>query len=281
MGKDNEIEQIIVEIRKVIDEKIKILDESELSEKINIFINEILAKIDPPTMSLNIYKDGKDARIKRNNLKYYLMNLNPTLLFVGEAPGRWGCYRTGIPFTDINTLTKNEFFRDCFEDRKDKKEACLYIASFEGKKFRKEPSSTIVWKCLNELFISEKSGLPLLWNIYPFHPSNTCNNCTFAEERPNRAPNANERKLGMEILKGLLACFSSIKKIYAIGRKAEKTLKIQNDISQLANRGNEDIYIRHPANGGKNDFISGFRKICTESEEPKNQNNQKKNKNPL
>lgn len=257
MGKDNAIEQIIKEIGII---NKKILDECEHSKKIDIFING-LAKIEPPTMSLNIYKGGKDTQIKKDNLKYYLMNLNPTLLFVGEAPGRWGCFRTGIPFTDINTLAENNFFEG---RRKEKKDVCSYIASFNGKKFRKESSSSVVWECMNDLYgpkYKARISFPLFWNIYPFHPSNVCNNCTFAEDRPNRAPNANERKLGMEILKGLLACFSDIKKIYAIGRKAEKTLKMQNDVSQLANRENKDIYIRHPANGGASEFKRQFSEL--------------------
>lgn len=85
-------------------------------KKIDDFINITLKEATSSKTSLNIYGDtDKNAEIKRENLRFYLKKmrtLNPSRLFVGEAPGINGCFWTGIPFTDINTLVNNSFFQE-------------------------------------------------------------------------------------------------------------------------------------------------------------------------
>ena len=76
-----------------------------------------LANIVPPNKTdLNIYNgsEGEYPKIRRVNLRFYLEKMkkrNPSRLFVGLAPGRLGCFWTGIPFTDIETLIGNKFFQ--------------------------------------------------------------------------------------------------------------------------------------------------------------------------
>ena len=56
-------------------------------------------------------------------------------------------------------------------------------------------------------------------------------------------------EIGAELLNELLKIYK-IDKIIALGRKAES--KIQNSEYNY-------VYVRHPANGGKNKFISGIK----------------------
>jgi len=298
MGKDNEI--IITEIERI-QGIVNVLSKSELelSKKIDIFIGEILAKTNPPTMSLNIYQgEGKDAEIRRENLRFYLnfylkeitklkikKKSGPLYLFVGEAPGRWGCFQTGIPFTDINTLVENVFF----EERRNKlgngKELekdeliSLHIASSKEKILKKEiseRSSTVVWKCIDELPRSEDGKLPLFWNIYPYHPSDKSNEYTLSYDRPNRRPNALERALGVEFLFGLLELFKNeennkrcyIEKIYAVGKNSYNTLKLKRTFGRFKKEFPEielelKDWIYHPAarNGGAEKFREKFKTI--------------------
>jgi len=84
---------------------------------------------------------------------------------------------------------------------------------------------------------------PLIWNILPFHPHDTS----------NRTPNEKELEMGKMYLNLLLNIFS-IDKIIALGRKPE---------SKLKGFGYHYSYIRHPANGGKNKFVKGLKKVLT------------------
>ena len=168
-----------------------------------------------------------------NNLKLYLnemLSKNPKYLIVGEAPGYNGCRWSGIPFTSEAILINNPFFNKNYKVR-------------DITKPQKESSATIVWKCLDELKI-----YPLMWNAFPFHPY--CNNKT----NSNRTPNSQELEFGSEILKDLISIFRiDNENIFAIGKKAERILSSYDSFDSVK-------YIRHPSNGGKNDFIEGMHK---------------------
>jgi uracil-DNA glycosylase len=62
--------------------------------------------------STNIYKEDEE-KIRRKNLFFYLKKMEgkPSCLFVGLAPGRLGCFQTGITFTDTSTFFRNSFFQ--------------------------------------------------------------------------------------------------------------------------------------------------------------------------
>ena len=82
---------------------------------INEFV-EYLAKIVPPNEdSTNLYAgDSELSAIRRNNLQVYLTQMNaisPEILLIGEAPGLYGCYLTGIPFTCERNIKGNSFFQ--------------------------------------------------------------------------------------------------------------------------------------------------------------------------
>ena len=197
---------------------------------------DYLASLDAPDdMSINMYHgDTEEAEDRRKNLLYYLemiKEINPTHLLVGEAPGRYGCYLTGIPFTDEHTLVHNPLFQSL---------DCLVKALMEldsSIKPQREGTATTIWSCLSLL---PHSILPLLWNIYPFHPSSRPANYLSANDRNNRRPSPKELKLGLSVLKELLQYFN-IDTIIAIGRVSEKVLK--KEFPNIS-------YIRHPAHEG-------------------------------
>ena len=197
---------------------------------------DYLASLDAPDdMSINMYHgDTEEAEDRRKNLLYYLemiKEINPTHLLVGEAPGRYGCYLTGIPFTDEHTLVHNPLFQSL---------DCLVKALMEldsSIKPQREGTATTIWSCLSLL---SHSSLPLMWNIYPFHPSSRPANYLSANDRNNRRQRPKELKLGLSVLKELLQYFN-IDTIIAIGRVSEKVLK--KEFPNIS-------YIRHPAHGG-------------------------------
>ena len=181
----------------------------------------------------NIYSPNTIASENTvNNLRLYLNEMisrKPKYLIVGEAPGYNGCRWSGIPFTSEAVLVNNSFFNKNYKIR-------------DINKPQKESSATIVWNCLDEMNV-----YPLMWNAFPFHPYTDKTNS-------NRAPNTQELKFGAEILHELINIFGSDKEnIFAIGKKAEGSLSSFDSFNNVK-------YIRHPSNGGKNDFIEGMHK---------------------
>ncbi len=190
-----------------------------------------LSKYENSSNLTNLYRGNSQlSQIRRENLKLYfdrMKKINPSVLLLGEAPGYKGCRLTGIPFTSERILENNEFFKDQG-----------YKLLNEDQSLESEISATIVW---NELDNYENK--PLIWNIFPFHPHKHNNISS------NRTPTKEELKQGKEYLMQILDIFD-IKKIIALGRKAESKI-IDMDIN--------NAYVRHPANGGKNEFIRGLR----------------------
>jgi hypothetical protein len=171
----------------------------------------------------------REAEIRRNNLKVYLTKMkamDPDFLLLGEAPGYKGCRLSGIPFTSERVMSEHPFFRD---------EPIQFINYREH--LESEISATIVWNELSNLTIK-----PLIWNIFPFHPH------LEDDTNTNRTPTMAELEEGKSYLEDILNMFN-IKKIIALGRKPE---------SQLQKLGWAFAYIRHPANGGKREFVTGL-----------------------
>lgn len=183
----------------------------------------------------NIYHpNSSNSQLLRDNLKLYFLQIlasSPECLLVGEAPGYKGCRLTGIPFSSERVLNDHPFFKDQ-----------NYSLNSPDSILESEISATILWEGLAN---HSSDSMPLLWNIFPFHPHKPGN------IRSNRTPNAEELKAGKGFLDELLRIFS-IQRVAAIGRSAESML----DKHPLF-RG----YIRHPAYGGKSQFISGLKRI--------------------
>ena len=187
------------------------------------FVSYIRGLKTPDFESFNFYAnfhiDPQEAVITRKNLLRYLMQmykLHPKILLVGEAPGKDGCALTGIPFTSEYQIIKESFFNYGYE-------------VYNTLSPKKERSATAIWQIL-----SNKSEMPLMWNIYPFHPFNSTT-------RKNRTPNKEEIKLGTDVLNKIIEMFN-IKRIYGIGRTSSNILK---------NHPLYVDYIRHPSYGGQ------------------------------
>ena len=178
----------------------------------------------------NIYLDEH----KRDNLMIYLKEMkkqNPTILFVGEAPGYLGCGITGVPFTDERVLAAKEY---SYVPGKQ-----LYYLSGA----QKERSAKAMWDVLN-IIASNEMILPLMWNSFPFHPHDQGNKLS------NRAPNKEEREnIGIPCMQKLLNLFD-IKEVYAIGLQAFYSLSDMK-LGSLFNQEKNVSYIRHPSYGGK------------------------------
>lgn len=171
--------------------------------------------------------------ITSSNLKLYLKTMllqKPDTILIGEAPGYKGCRWTGIPFTSERVLLSEN------------KEICLFgldngYRIRDIKRPQAEATATIMWSCLATLNV-----YPLLWNVFPFHPHLP------SKLDSNRKPSSTELEVGTKILQELLDMFQ-IDKVVAIGNVAYKALTSMNI---------QSTKIRHPANGGKSDFIKGL-----------------------
>jgi uracil-DNA glycosylase len=191
-----------------------------------------LEKRRPLPNTRNLYRGKKEiAHIRKANLLLYLEQMkivNPSVLLLGEAPGYKGCGNTGIAFTSERILKEYDFFT-----------AKAYQTASKND-FESEISATIVWD-----EITKQIQLPLLWNIFPFHPHKE------NQLKSNRTPNLEELKFGKRVLKKLLELFE-IENIIAVGRKPAQSLQELNINHQ---------YVRHPAHGGKHKFVEGCREV--------------------
>ena len=109
----------------------------------------------------------------------------------------------------------------------------------------KEATATIIWETLLKYDI-----MALSWNAFPFHPHKAGNG------ESNRTPLQKELIIGERPLLEIIKIFD-IKKVVAVGRKAEQTL---NKLS-ISCHG-----VRHPAQGGKNEFVEGIRSVIEKLE---------------
>lgn len=174
------------------------------------------------------------GQIRLANLRRYfeqLLERGTTTLMLGEAPGYQGCRRTGIGFTSEPQLIAGIPALGMLGDARG------YRLSGEFTDLRKEPSATIVW---GEL--ARHDFVPLIWAAFPFHPHKP------GEPNSNRTPKRTEIDSGHPIFLELIEAFQ-IERVLAIGRIAHES---------LAEAGIEAPRIRHPAQGGKNEFVAGM-----------------------
>lgn len=215
--------------------------ESPAEPQIDALIRE-LSRAQLPGDAFNQYAPG-DANnaIRRANLRLYLLAMAaraPRTLLVMEAPGYRGCRLTGIPVTSRKVLLEglpalNLFGREAgFRDVAD--------AGFE--RVYGEQSATIVWSALSDL-----GALPLIWNAFPFHPHRA------GQPDSNRRPRALEIALGVEFLRRILAIWD-FEQVIAVGNVAYETLR---DLSLDCRK------VRHPAHGGKKDFVAGLNALLS------------------
>lgn len=180
--------------------------------------------------------DHPESTARAQNLRRYLLEMaerRPLPLLLMEAPGYRGCRLTGIPVTSRKVIREgipelNIFGQDTGYLLPDD-------PGFED--IKGEQSATIVWNTLASIGV-----LPLIWNSYPLHPHKP------EQPRSNRKPRKKELALGSGFLQRILDLYQPTQCL-AVGRVAE---------SMFAALDVENLGIRHPAQGGKNDFVAGI-----------------------
>lgn len=208
-----------------------------MENKLECFVRELAETKTTPNVYNQYDYNNEENKIRRNNLLIYLKNMykkNPKIMLVGEAPGYRGCRLTGVPFTSEHLLINNIPGLTLFG-----REAGYQLAA-QKDKLLNEATATIIWETMLQNDI-----LPLGWNAFPFHPHKA------GDGQSNRAPIKNELIIGERSLLAMLEMFD-IRHIVAVGNKAEETLK---------KLGIEAHKVRHPAQGGKNEFVQGIRRI--------------------
>ena len=174
---------------------------------------------------------------RRRNLELYLQEMldrQPKVLLLGEAPGFRGMRITGVPFTNRTMFEgpANQF--GLFGPGKG------YVLPADAAGIAAEPTATVMWDVLAEL-----EFLPLLWSACPWH--------THVPGRPlsNRTPRASEVALGTPFWQSLVEAFP-IETVVAVGNVAHRSLQ---------RSGLDVAKIRHPAHGGRTGFKLGLQEL--------------------
>ncbi len=179
--------------------------------------------------------------IRRQNLRLYLgemSRLRPGAMLVMEAPGYRGCRLTGVPVTSRKILLEGAPGFDIFGSEAGYRD--VDEAGFED--IYGEQTATIVWGALAGLGV-----LPFIWNTFPFHP------CKRGIARSNRKPRRSETKTGAVFLREVMEIMP-IQRVIAVGNVAFETLE---EISINCDK------VRHPAQGGKNEFVAGLKQLLS------------------
>lgn len=210
-------------------------------KKLKEFVEELAVTRVTPNVYNQYSYETEENLIRRDNLLLYLKQmhkLRPKILLVGEAPGYRGCRLTGVPFTSEHLLMNNIKGMSLFG-----KEAGYKLVS-SNDKLLKEATATIIWETMLKHEISF-----LAWNAFPFHPHKA--GCG----ETNRTPLKGELIIGEKPLLQMIEMFD-IKKVVAVGGKAEQSL---NKLNISCHK------VRHPAQGGKNQFVEGISRLKEES----------------
>ena len=205
--------------------------------KINSFIHQLSSEILPENCHNPYLSSTCNGRIRKENLRLYLqhmLELQPQMMLIGEAPGYRGCRLSGIPFVSPALLDEEEVTPGLFGKLRG------FRTADEWPELRREASATIVWTYLRGV-----SRLPLLWNAFPFHPHHP--------NRPqsNRPPTRAELVWGRPFLHQLHNLFGR-PQLIAVGKKAAHSLTIM-DLPHHT--------VRHPSHGGKRAFIASLRAL--------------------
>lgn len=191
-----------------------------------------------------IYDGTTDApQMRSSQLKAYLACRikQAKYMLVAEAVGYQGGKFSGAPMTSERILLGNQPEIPpgiVLPNFTPKRTSCPKSAPSKTVQEQgyAEPTATIVWGLLQTLPLSPWEVI--LWNIFPFHP--------FKPEQgrlTNRTPRGAELDNGLEFLRQLVALCPPDVQIIAIGEKSAGTL------GSACRR-----KVRHPANGGANQF---------------------------
>ena len=175
---------------------------------------------------------------RRNNLTRYLEQMlerKPRVMLVAEAPGYKGMRLTGVPFSSRHHIEHGVMNGTLMGIHNG-----YMVPDDPDLPGIREQTATIVWRTLEPLGIA-----PIHWNSYPFHPHKA------GQPLTNRKPRIPEVELGREFLEIMIDMFS-VEQVIAVGNTAHDALaRIGMDVEK----------VRHPAQGGKNDFVAGINRL--------------------
>lgn len=182
--------------------------------------------------------DNPYNAVRLHNFGLYLRQISaqgaPVMLLM-EAPGYRGCRLTGVPVTSRRILLDGLVGIDCFGPDKGYQD----VAEPDFAAIQGEQSATILWSTLAGLGVT-----PLVWNTFPFHPHKS------GHALSNRKPRADEVRIGRDFMRQAVSLFQP-RQIIAVGNVAESALQAE---------ALPHVKVRHPAQGGKNDFVAGLRR---------------------
>lgn len=198
-----------------------------------------LSRVQTAPDAYNQYGAGDNPynAIRRANLKLYLQDVlekRSGIVLVAEAPGYRGMRVTGLPMVSRRILREGVPALDMLGEARGYQD--IVEPGFES--IQAEQTSSILWNLLPELGI-----VPLVWASFPFHPHQ------LGKPLTNRKPRTPEVKLGEPFVRELLESFAP-KKVIAVGNVG---------YGLLSAMGIPCVKVRHPAQGGKNDFVAGMR----------------------
>jgi len=172
--------------------------------------------------------------IRLDNLRHFLNTFtNVRYILLAEAAGYQGCRFSGIPMTSEVQIAGPANVHWAKGES--------YARSSRRERLWREPSATILWETLGERMDC------LIWNTFPWHP--------MGKRGPlsNRTPRRREVPAGVQVLHCLMEHYPGALPV-AIGRVAERTLR---------ELGLDPLYVRHPAHGGKPQFVIGVNSLST------------------
>lgn len=200
---------------------------------------ERLSRVETAADAYNPYGAGNNPynALRRANLQRYLedvMARQSKIALIAEAPGYRGMRITGVPMTSRRILREGVPELAMFGAARGYQD--VPEPGFEA--VQGEQSASILWGVLPELGI-----MPLVWGAFPFHPHKPGNLLS------NRTPRPAEVETGEPFVRDLLDILAP-EKVIAVGNVG---------YNLLVKMGIPCVKIRHPANGGKNDFVAGLR----------------------
>lgn len=226
----------------------------EFNKKIEDFI-ETLKNFDMDKMD-NVFNPWKDydenhdfdkysPEIRCCNLcKYLTARKDATYILIAEAPGFQGCHFSGVPMTSERLILQDKYGlgKIGLNLQRTSKTNLTNVPKIVQDFGFCEPTATIVWnQIVDEIGIDSKDFV--LWNAFPFHPYKYENNML-----TNRKPKKKEILDTKIILSLFLELFDKKQRIICIGNVSKNTLGNILKVDFKLDK------VRHPANGGANDF---------------------------
>lgn len=184
-----------------------------------------------------LYAHNLEGNRRWLNLVSYLefmLEEQPEVLLIGEAPGYRGTGVSGVPFLSegmikLRRLNNSRLPFTAYN------QSTVYDQSSGF-----EATSKAMWNVLDTY---SPQRLPLLWAVFPNHPYGTDGITS------NRKPTKKEIRAYVDVT-GLLIKIYNIKYIVAVGNVAYDTFTTSTDYPI--------VKLRHPARGGVKKFGHGF-----------------------